>query len=292
MDQPRRGPPLQISADQGSAEPRPCPGRTDRHPARRPVLVAACVRRTAGRPTGAGADPRAVAATGRRPPRRRRPSAPKDHRCAALCADRLAARGGGRHHRGSAPAGADAAAAAGRRRLRQDGGGAAGCRRRHRGRQAGCADGADGDSGAPAHQDHHAAGRARGLAGGDPHRPRKGQGAQRDLGAAGSRRDRSAGRHARADPGRRDLQGAGAGGRRRAASIWRARTAGADLQGRGRRRAGAERNADPAHAGADLFRRHGRLRTAREAGRPATDRYPHDTGQPDRRGDRRRRPRA
>ena len=96
----------------------------------------------------------------------------------------LAARGGRRHHRGSAPAGADAAAAAGRRRLRQDRGGAAGGRRRHRGRQAGRADGADRNSGAPAHQDHHAAGRTRRLAGRDPHRPRKGQGAARNAGAA------------------------------------------------------------------------------------------------------------
>ena len=40
-------------------------------------------------------------------------------------------------------------------------------------------DGADRNSGAPAHQDHHAAGRARRLAGRDPHRPRKGQGAAR-----------------------------------------------------------------------------------------------------------------
>ena len=199
----------------------------------------------------------------------------QDHRRAALCADSLAARGGGRHRRGSAPAGADAAAAAGRRRLGQDGGGAAGRRRRHRSRQAGRADGADRNSGAPAHQDHRAAGRARRAAGCDPDRPRKGQGAARNPDAARSRRDRFAGRHPRADPGRRDLQGAGARRRRRAAPFRRARTAGADHQGRSRRRAGAERDADPAHAGADLFRRHGRLRIAREAGRPAADRHPH-----------------
>ena len=42
-----------------------------------------------------------------------------------------------------------------------------------------------------------------GLAGRDPDRPRKGQGAARDPGAARGRRDRSAGRHPRADPGRR-----------------------------------------------------------------------------------------
>ena len=41
-----------------------------------------------------------------------------------------------------------------------------------------------------------------------------------------------------------------------------------------------DRDADPAHAGADLFRRHGRLGTAREAGRPPADRYPHDSARP------------
>ena len=94
MDQPGSDPPLQVSADRRSAEPRPCAGRADRHPARWPVLVAACLRRTAGRSTGAGAGARAVAPPGRRPPRRRRPSAQQDHRRAALCADGVAARGG------------------------------------------------------------------------------------------------------------------------------------------------------------------------------------------------------
>ena len=292
MDQPGSDPPLPLPANPGGAQPRPHPGRTDGHPARWPVLVAARLRRIAGGPTGAGAGARAVAPSGRRPPRRRRPSAQQDHRRAALCADRLAARRGRRHHRGSAPAGADAAAAAGRRRLRQDGGGAAGGRRRDRSRQAGRADGADRNPRAPAHQDHHAAGRTRRHAGGDPHRPRKRQGAARNPGAARGRRDRFPGRHPRADPGRRRVQVAGAGRRRRAASFWRPRAAGADQQGRRRRRAGAERDADPAHAGADLFRRHGRLGIAREAGRPAADRYPHRSQQPARRSHRRRRPRA
>ena len=48
--------------DPGSAEPRPCPRRSDGHPARRPVLVAACLRRTAGGPAGACAGPRTIAA--------------------------------------------------------------------------------------------------------------------------------------------------------------------------------------------------------------------------------------
>src|SRR3954465_8917862 len=98
-----------------------------------------------------------------------------------------AAGGGGRYSGGSASAGADAAAAAGRCRLRQDRGGAArgGCG--HRSRQAGGADGADRNPCPPAHQDHRPAGRACGLAGGDPDRTREGQGAARDFSPPRSR---------------------------------------------------------------------------------------------------------
>ena len=184
MDQPGSDPPLQVSADRRGAEPRACAGRADGYPARWPVLVAACLRRIAGRSIGAGAGARAIAPPRGRPPCRRRPSAQQDHRRAALCADGVAAAGRRRDRRRSAPAGADAAAAAGRCRIGQDRGGAAGRRRRHRGRQAGRVDGADGNPGAPAHQDHHAAGRARGPAGRDPHRAREGQGAARTAGAA------------------------------------------------------------------------------------------------------------
>ena len=53
-----------------------------------------------------------------------------------------------------------------------------------------------------------------------------------------------------------------------------------------------ERDADPAHAGADIFWRHGRLRAARKTGRPPADRNPHHIDEPPRRGDGRRRPRA
>src|SRR3981189_694819 len=108
---------------------------------------------------GVGAGAGRVAPPGRRPQRRRRPSAQEDHRCAALFADILAATGCRRYHRRSASAGPHAAAAARRCRIWQDRGGAIGRRRRHRGRQAGGVDGADGNPGAPAHQDHHAAGR-------------------------------------------------------------------------------------------------------------------------------------
>ena len=64
--------------------------------------------------------------------------------------------------------------------------------------------------------------------------------------------------------------------RRRAASLRRASAAGVGAQGRCGRSAGAHGNADPAHIGADLFRRHGRLGIARKAGRPAEDRYARD----------------
>ena len=64
------------------------------------------------------------------------------------------------------------------------------------------------------------------------------------------------------------------GHRRRAAPLRRASAAGFGAQGRGGRSARAHRDADPAHAGADLFRRHGRLGIARKAGRPAKDRHP------------------
>lgn len=43
---------MQVSAGCGSASARPCAGRTDRHPSRWPVLVAARLRRTPGRATG------------------------------------------------------------------------------------------------------------------------------------------------------------------------------------------------------------------------------------------------
>jgi ATP-dependent DNA helicase RecG len=86
-------------------------------------------------------------------------------------ADGFAARGRRGHYRRSAPAGPHVAAAAGRCRIGQDRGGAVGGRRGRRGRQAGRAYGSDRDPRAPAHQDHRAAGRARRLAGRDPHRP-------------------------------------------------------------------------------------------------------------------------
>src|SRR3982074_2977799 len=80
MDQPRGDPPLQVSADRGSAEPRAPAARDHGYLARWSLLVAACLRRVAGRPIGAGAGARTVAAPRGRPPRRRRPSAPEDQR--------------------------------------------------------------------------------------------------------------------------------------------------------------------------------------------------------------------
>ena len=63
-------------------------------------------------------------------------------------------------------------------------------------------------------------------------------------------------------------------------------------EGRSGRRAGDDGDADPAHAGADLFRRHGCIGTARKAGRARADRYPRDPARPARRNGRCRRARA
>ena len=65
-----------------------------------------------------------------------------------------------------------------------------------------------------------------------------------------------------------------------------------DAQRRRGRHAGAHRDADPAHAGAGVLRRHGDFGAAREAGRPPADRHPHGSARPDRRGGRGGRARA
>ena len=127
------------------------------------------------------------------------------------------------------------------------------------------------------HLEHHRAARRGGRhPRRDPHRPRARRASAADiLDAARRRRDRSPDRHPRAVPGRCRVPRSRARGRRRAAPLRRAPAPGARPQGRGRRRAGDDRDADPAHAGADLFRRHGRFRAAREARRPQADRHPH-----------------
>ena len=112
------------------------------------------------------------------------------------------------------------------------------------------------------------------------------------LDRARARRHRPSGRHPCAVPGRRRLPRSRARRRRRAASLRRASAAGAGAEGPGGRRAGADRDADPAHAGAHLFRRHGHFGAAREAGRPPADRHPHHPARPSGRRGRRHRPRA
>ena len=189
-----------------------------------------------------------------------------------------------RHRRRSRQARTHAAAAAGRRRLRQDRGGAARRRGRDRSRPAGRADGADRNPGAPASRHHRAARRGGRHPRRDPDRPRARPRAQRHPRAARAGRHRPPDRHPRAVPGRRRLPRSRARRRRRAAPLRRAPAAGARAQGRGGRHAGDDRDADPAHAGADLFRRHGHLRAAREAGRPPADRHPHHPARPARRG--------
>ena len=101
-----------------------------------------------------------------------------------------------------------------------------------------------------------------------------------------------AGRHPRAVPGRGGVPRSGARHRRRAAPLRRASAPRARPQGRGRGHAGADRDADPAHAGADLLRRHGNLGAAGKAGRPPADRHPHHRARPARRSGRGHRPRA
>src|SRR6267154_744327 len=90
MDQPGSDPALQVSAGPGSAHQSPYPGRTHRHFAGWSVLVAARLRRTAGRSIGFGAGPRPTTPSGRGSPRRRRAPAQPHHRCPALRAHRLA----------------------------------------------------------------------------------------------------------------------------------------------------------------------------------------------------------
>ena len=68
-----------------------------------------------------------------------------------------------------------------------------------------------------------------------------------------------------------ELPRPGACRRRRAAPLRRAPAAGAHRQGRRAGHAGDDRDADPAHAGADRLRRHGRLAAHRKAGRPPAD---------------------
>ena len=234
-------------------------------------LALALVRANMRRPAGSGA-------------RRRRASAQEDRRRPALRAHRVAAARDQRHRRRPRQADPHAAAAARRCRLRQDRGGAARRRGRDRGRPAGGLDGADRNSRAPAPADHRPARRGRRPARRHPHRPGARPRARRHAARACRRRDRPPGRHPCAVPGRRRVPRSRAGDRRRAASLRRAPASRARAQGRGRRHAGADRNADPAHAGAHLFRRHGDFRTAREAGRAAADRYPHHPVGPHQRG--------
>ena len=96
-------------------------------------------------------------------------------------------------------------------------------------------------------------------------RPRAGAAAARAegrLGAAGRR-------HARAVPGQRRVPRPGAGGDRRAAPVRRRSAAAAGRQGRADRRAGDDRDADPAHAAADAMGRDGCQPPDREAARAA-----------------------
>ena len=170
---------------------------------------------------------------------------------------------------------AHAAAVAGRCRLRQDRRRGAGHGACGRGRASGGADGADRNSGAPAFRAARAAGRRRGSA---PSRFSPGaRGGRAARGACArksppARRDIVIGTHALVQDDVAFARSRPRGGRR-AASLRRASASGARRKGRGGGRAGHDRDADSAHAGAGLFRRHGQLRRStksRRAARPST----------------------
>ena len=91
---------------------------------------------------------------------------------------------------------------------------------------------------------------------------------------AGARRRAARGRHPRPDPGRSRVPPPGAGGDRRAAPLRRAAAPDAAAQGRASRRAGDDRDADPALAGAHRLRRPRDVAARRAAARahPGGDR--------------------
>ena len=179
---------------------------------------------------------------------------------------------------------ADDPPAAGRRRLGQDDRRAAGDGRRRRSGTSGGADGADRNPRPPAFRAHPPARRGRRPAHCADHRPRQGVRAPPDACRARSGRDRHRRRHPRFVPGERRLPRSRSGGGRRAAPLRRPPAPRARRQGRGGRSVGDDRDADPAHAGARLFRRHGRLCADREAARPPADRHPRVADRTARRG--------
>ena len=153
---------------------------------------------------------------------------------------------------------AHVAAVAGRCRIGQDGRRAA----RHggggRGRAAGRADGADRNSRPPALSTTiNASGGSRRPPPRAAHRPRQGVGTARHTGRARQRRDRHRHRHPCAGAGRSSPSPTSALPSSTNSIVSASISAWLWRQGRGRRCAGDDRDAHPAHAGADLFRRHG-----------------------------------
>ncbi len=161
------------------ARPPAPPAGCRRRLARLRALDAACLRRAAGRPAGAGPGTPELQEPARPPHHRRRPHPCPHRRCPALRAHQLAAPGTGRDRRGHGRPASHAAAAAGRRRLRQDGGGADGHGGGRRGRRAGGPDGPHRGAGPPARRHHGPAGRSRRPAPRPAHRPREGPPARR-----------------------------------------------------------------------------------------------------------------
>ena len=134
---------------------------------------------------------------------------------------------------------------------------------------------------------------ARAAAGGGWHhdggadRARQRQGAQGDPGAHGvAASSHVVDRHACSVPGRRRVPRSRPHRHRRAASLRRLRPHAHGGQGLRAARAGDERDADPAHAGALHPWRHGSLRARREAAGPPADQDRDDADVADERSDR------
>ena len=276
----RRGRPR--DAARGAAAPAQR-DRAARGPSRRPLSVQSG--RGGGRPPPAGLRglPLAAARSGH-PALPHDPRARHRHESAraarewaprrvAMEADRGAGARVGRDPRGHGGAPPDAPPAAGRRGLGQDDRRCHGRAHRDRGGLPGRGDGAHRDPGRAAPHDVPASARAARRAGDAADLLAQGPRADGPARRRGGRRGGLRGRHARAGPGARGVQAPGLRRGGRAAPLRRRAARAAQGQGRASRRAGHDRHADPAHAGAHALRRPRRVGARRAAARTQADRH-------------------